>query len=538
MSLRYLIRKSTSVLGFLYGVLDSCPWLVRFISRYTWLRRLFSDLYINLQSYAAPPRPRAYSMAAPYTTWKSLTDKTFTGRHLPPAEDNPRLPPIDKVVALWQRKDSREIPSADTSMLFSFFAQWFTDSFLRTNLLDRRKNTSNHEIDLCQIYGLNDNMTNRLRLKTDGKLKFQMIDGAMYPPYLFDVEKTTVGNWVFADPEFENLHPRYALEFIFAGVPEDRLKTMFAVGLEHGNSAIGYTILNTIMLREHNRLCDLLKAAHTGWDDERLFQTARNIMIVLLIKIVLGDYIGQFSRLDFILEPTPGMAEKQTWYRNNWISLEFNLLYRWHSMVPEQFVMGSQTFPLADIRSNVPLVTQYGVGPFIDAATKQRAGQIGLHNTPGIFFEPMPLGADNRSVMERTVAMGRDAKLRSFNDYCEAFSYPRLKSFDELTDDAALREELRQLYNDRIDDLEWHVGIFAEKADPSFMLGRLLTRMVGYDAFTHALTNPLMASCVHNEATFSREGLALISATNSIADIIRRNISDGGGVAASFSTRT
>jgi prostaglandin-endoperoxide synthase 2 len=240
--------------------------------------------------------------------------------------------------------------------------------------------------------------------------------------------------------------------------------------------------------------------------------------------------------MDFNLEPTPGKAEKQTWYRTNWISLEFNLLYRWHSMVPERFVVGSDTLPLSSIRSNAALVTKYGLGPLIDAASRQRAGRIGLHNTPEFFFEPMPFGADNRSVMERTVAMGRDAKLRSFNDYREAFSYPRLRSFDELTDDVELREELRQLYHNRIDDLEWHVGIFAEKADPSFMLGRLLTRMVGYDAFTHALTNPLMATTVHNEATFSKVGLSVISATNSLASIIHRNIRAGEKVAASFST--
>ncbi len=527
-----------TLLEFVFGLLNRFPWIIRIISRIPCLRRFFSDLYINLQAYSAPPRPRAYSMAGSYTTWKSLTDRTFTGRHLPAAEDSPNLPPMEKVVALWQRKNNQEIPSADTSMLFSFFAQWFTDSFLRTNPLDRRKNTSNHEIDLCQIYGLNEDVTNRLRLKQDGKLKYQIIKGAVYPPYLFDVEKTTSSNWVFANAEFETLHPRYALEFIFNGVPEERLKYMFAVGLEHGNLVIGYTVLNTIMLREHNRICDLLKASHADWDDEKLFQTTRNIMIVLLIKIVLGDYIGQFSSLDFILDPTPGMAEKQRWYRTNWIALEFNLLYRWHSMVPENFYMGGKTFPLAEIRSNIPLVTQYGVEPIIDAATRQHTGQIGLHNTPAMFFEPMPMGPDNRSIMERTVAMGRDAKLRSFNDYREAFSFSRLKSFDELTDDLALREELRQLYSDRIDDLEWHVGIFAEKAHPSFMLGRLLTRMVGYDAFTHALTNPLMATSVHNEATFTKIGLAVINETNAIGDIIRRNISDGDKVAANFTTPT
>ena len=35
--------------------------------------------------------------------------------------------------------------------LFMLFAQWFTDSFLRTERSDWRKNTSTQEIDFCQI---------------------------------------------------------------------------------------------------------------------------------------------------------------------------------------------------------------------------------------------------------------------------------------------------------------------------------------------------------------------------------------------------
>ncbi|WP_292567624.1 peroxidase family protein [Methylomonas sp.] len=519
---------------FLFGLLIRFPGIIGFISRITWVRRLISDFYINKIAYSAPPRPRPFSMASSYTTWQSLTDRRFTGRHLPEAEPNDNLPSADKVVDLWRRKENIEIPSSNTSLLFAFFAQWFTDSFLRTNLLDRRKNTSNHEIDLCQIYGLREELTDILRLKEGGKLKYQLIDGEVYPPYLFDVEKTTRENWVFAEPAFENLHPRYALEFIFNDVPEERLKRMFAVGLEHGNSAIGYSILNTIMLREHNRICDLLTAAYPEWDDERLFQTARNTMIVLLIKVVLQDYIRQFSGIGFTLDPTPGMAEKQNWYRTNWIALEFNLLYRWHSLVPEHFAVGDKRYALDEFRSNPPLVTEYGLGPLITAASKQKAGRIGLHNTHRFFFEPFPLGDDKRSVMARTVDMARQAKLRSFNDYREAFSMPRLNSFEELTDDTDLQQELKQLYNGNIDDLEWHVGIFAEKPDASFMLGRLMARMVGYDAFTHALTNPLMSVHIQNQNTFSKVGLSVIDATGGLADIVKRNVKDPDNVIASF----
>lgn len=525
------------MLNLLFRFLNRFPWIIRTLTRIRCIRRFISDFYINKQAYSVTSRPRPFSTMAPYTTWRSLTDRTFTGRHLPEAE-NQNLPSIEKVVDLWRRKDNKEIPSANTSMLFSFFAQWFTDSFLRTDLRDRRKNTSNHEIDLCQIYGLREEITNYLRLKKDGKLKYQIIDGEVFPPYLFNVEETTSEKWVFASEDFEKLHPRYALEFIFSNVPEERLKQMFAVGLEHGNSAIGYTVLNTIMLREHNQICDQLKDAYPEWDDERLFQTARNIMIVLLIRVIIGDYIGQFSQLEFELDPTPGMAEKQTWYRTNWITMEFNLLYRWHSMVPEKFVIGDDSLNLDEFRNNVPLVTKYGVESVITAASRQRTGQIGLYNTPSFFFEPLPIGNDNRSVMERTVEMSRQVKLGSFNDYLEAFSFSRLKSFEQLTDDVELQQELKTLYNNQIDDLEWHVGVFAERHNETFMLGRLMTRMVGYDAFTHALTNPLMSTHVYNENTFSNIGLSIIEKTTTLADIVKRNVTDSDTVEASFKTAT
>ena len=520
----------------LFRIANRFPWLVRIVSRITLLRRLISDAFINWQAYSTNPRPRPFSMASSYTTWQSLTDKSFTGRHLPEAEGNQNLPSMEKVVDLWRRKENKEIPSVDTSILFAFFAQWFTDSFLRTDFRDRRKNTSNHEIDLCQVYGLREEITHYLRLKKDGKLKYQIVDGEIFPPYLFNVEETTTGNWVFADKEFEKLHPREVLDFVFSNIPEERLKRMFAAGLEHGNSSVGYTIMNTLMLREHNRICDLLKEAYPKWDDERLFQTARNIMVVLLIKVVLADYVSRFTQFGFTLDPSPDLAERQRWYRTNWISLEFNLLYRWHSMVPENYIVGNKSYQLDEFRNNTPLVIQTGIGRLITAASVQKAGRIGLHNTHSYFFYPLPVGDDNRSVMERSIAMGREAKLRPFNDYREAFNMPRLRSFEELTDDGELQRELKDLYKNRIDDLEWQVGIFAEDHDEGFSLGRLMVRMVGYDAFTHALTNPLVSIYVHNEKTFSKVGQFVIEETNSLADIVKRNVKDSDTVVASFNT--
>jgi prostaglandin-endoperoxide synthase 2 len=418
---------------------------------------------------------------------------------------------------LWKREGDKEIASFDTSMLFSFFAQWFTDSFLRTHLNDRKKNFSNHEIDFCQLYGMKPRHTDILRLKEGGKLKFQTIEGEVYPPFLFDPDKTTKDEWVFSDPEFEHLHERSKLEFIFQNTPIERLRHVFATGLEHGNANVGYILLNTIALREHNRICDELARANPAWadDDERLFQVARNINTVLLLKIVIGDYVKHISSIDFPFTVLPGMAEKQAWYRSNWISLEFDLLYRWHSMVPERLVINGNAYSPDDYRVNSDLLLTYGVEAMLTSASRQLAGKIGLKNTPGFFFDPMPLQnpdtgeVDNCSIQDRTVQMGRDAHLRSMNDYREAFGLARLKSFEELTDDADLQARLKDLYKD-IDRVEWHVGIFAEKHAPGAMLGELMTTMVAYDAFTHALANPLLSQNVYSEATFSRKGLEII----------------------------
>ena len=60
------------------------------------------------------------------------------------------------------------------------------------------------------------------------------------------------------------------------------------------------------------------------------------------------------------------------------------------------------------------------------------------------------------------------------------------------------------------------------------MLPALIGRMVGVDAFSQALTNPLLAPRVFNEETFSPLGWDLIRTTNKLSDLVQRNTPDTG----------
>lgn len=507
------------------------------------VRQAISWFVIEGYARATAPRPRPFSLAADYTTWQGLTDRMFSGRHLPVPNDadRPIEPPPDDVLALFLREGDGT-PAEDTSVMFTFFAQWFTDSFLRTDWDDNRKNTSNHEIDLCQIYGLTVKQTDALRgpkndglvpARRGGLLKSQMLKDnenreAEFPPFLFERRNGTL---VVKD-EFKDLHSDRVLDIVLADVKDPEKAYVFAVGLEHGNSVIGNSMLNTLFLREHNRIARQLASENPIWDDERLFQTARNILIVILLKLIVEEYIVQIGP-DFPLETVPFIADGKRWNKSNWIAIEFNLLYRWHQLVPNKVSGGERSLSLAEMRNNNPLVVKEGIDNLFEFLSRSRAGKIGLFNTHSHLVTPQP--NSRPSVEQRTIKLMRDARLASYNAYRTAFGLAEKKSFEDLTKDKRVIKELKALYG-TVDKLEWYVGIFAEGYKDSAMMGELMTTMVAHDAFTQALTNPLLSRNVFNEQTFTRSGLKLIEVTNSLQDIVHRNCPTKPWV--SFSVKT
>lgn len=489
------------------------------------LRRLVSKITINRYAYACPPRPRSLSMADDYTTWRGLVDKRFSGRHLPPASGDvaPAHPDIEAVLALFERREFRA--AEDTSLLFPLFAQWFVDSFLRTKWEEGdsrsfRENESNHEIDLCQIYGMSEVQTTMLREGAGGRLASREINGESWPPALFEeqdgaldlAERYRAHPGIGDAPDLPGLYTRANFERVYRNWSPEQKQAAFAAGLEHGSSTLGNSAMNTLFLREHNRTAGLLAAAHPDWNDERLFQTARNVTMVVLLNIVIGDYIVHIAPVPIQLEAVPGMAEKEGWYRNNWMAVEFALLYRWHDLIPEQFTIGGRTRDgIALTRANALLV-ESGLGAVLRDASRQPAGRIGLGNTPDFLLD----------VKRLSIEMGRSCHLAPFNAYRVHYGLKPVKTFEALTGDPELAGRLRGLYGS-IDRLEWFVGLFAEGYGESEMMGEMLTNMVANDAFTQALTNPLLAKSVYNSGTFGEEGMAIVRETRTLAQVIARN---------------
>ena len=476
------------------------------INRSERLGSVVNKLIINNAVKKTRNRPHPLSTLAPYTSWSSLTDLTWFSRHLPPKRQD-GLPDIECVKKLFRFDADRSPVSTKSTLLFPSFAQWFTDGFLLTLEGDRKRTKTNHAIDLSPLYGLSSRETDCIRTRSQhpgkkGRLKSEIIGGEEYAPTMFD----EAGN---KKPEFDPLPVPLALP---ADHPLAKKRTIFAFAGERANSTPMTAMLSTLFLREHNRLCAMLEANNPDWDDERVFQTARNINIALLIKIVVEEYINHISPYHFKLRADPSVCWRADWCRANWIAIEFNLLYRWHSLVPDKIRWDGAVLETTEMVFDHRHLTRVGLRRAFASASSQPSWHLGLFNTAKFLM----------GVEEHSLEQGRDNGLASYNDYREAMGYPRVTRFEQINGDAKVVEELREVYGD-VDKVEFYVGLFAEERPPLSAVPPLIGRMVAIDAFSQALTNPLLSEHIFNEVTFTPEGFRTIKETSRLEDLLKRN---------------
>ena len=410
------------------------------------VHRRVNGILIDRAILKIPTRPNPLSTMAGYTSWASLTDRTYDSRHLPPADAAQRGHPGAEDVAALFTREGEMTPCEKSTVLFPYFAEWFVDGFLRSDrpkrdpqtgeiihdpdtgepLRDVAKNESNHEIDLIQIYGLNDAVTRQLRAGEGGLLQYQVIDGEEYPPYLYEGERKKFDKVTVVRDE---------------QITADQRRQLFAVGSDTGNLQLGFVMMNVLFLREHNRIARMLEKEY-GWDDERLFQTTRNILTVILIKIVVEEYINHISPYHLKLLADPTGFRNPRWYRQNWMAIEFNLLYRWHSLVPSSFRIGDRDVGVNDTLFNTDILIERGLGACFEDASNQRAGRVGLFNSP-----PEVWQAEVASIQQ-----ARAVELRPYNEYRRLARFPRAERFDDVSSDPRVQQGLRDVYGDVDDD--------------------------------------------------------------------------------------
>ncbi|XP_066280268.1 prostaglandin G/H synthase 2-like [Branchiostoma lanceolatum] len=452
--------------------------------------------------------PPLYHTGHDYTTWDTYSDRSSYTRALPPV-------PADCPTPMGT-KGRKELPSAEylaetflarrtflpdtsrrTNVLFGFTAQHFTHQFFKTDFKKGPGRTwSDHAVDMGHVYGETTERQHQLRTFRDGKLKYQLVDGEMFPPGLQDAP----------------VHMLYP-----PNVPEEK---RFALGHEFFGLLPGLFVWSTVWLREHNRVCDVMKDLHPDWDDERLFQTARLILIGENIKFVIEEYVQHLAGKNFKLLWDPELLfEEKVQYQNR-IFVEFNHLYHWHALMPDQFHIDGTTYDMEDYLYNSHIVLKHGFNATVDAMSRQIAGRFGPRN----------IGPVNLKVAVETIKAGRKLRMQSLNQYRKRFGMPPYKTFLELTaGDAEMAAQLEEAYGD-IDTVELYFGWAIENPMPGSVLSQMFVRMGSTFAFTGTLSNPICSPGWWKPSTFGGEvGFNLVK-TTTLKDLFCRNMNGPCGL--------
>jgi prostaglandin-endoperoxide synthase 2 len=500
------------------------PFVTALLRPFPPLYRLANRYYINNAiKKVKPPRPYRLSTKAAYTSWDTLTDRSYSARELPPTDHVLESPTPAELKALFTRTEFK--PSPKSSLLFAYFAQWFTDGVLRSDrsVIDPKtkkikeprditKNESTHEVDLAQLYGLTSEDGEMLRSRTDrALLAYQEINGEEYPPDLFANGKRV--------RQFERLR-------IIGAEKDDVAKgELLAMGSDAGNTQIGYSMFNTLFLRAHNKIAREIRTAQgDAWDDDRVFAASRNVLVVLMIKLIIEEYINHISPWAFQFKFDPTGFEREKWRRQNWMAVEFNLLYRWHCLLPPELMIGGRPHALSETMFRTrTLFAEHGLGALLEEASQQPAGAIELFNVgdrDGILLKTAELP---------TIKAGRAVKLQSYNEYRKHCGFAPARRFEDFSSDANVVTGLKELYKDDVDAVEFYPGLFAEDRVTNSVVPPLMGRLIAVHAFSQLLTNPLLAPAVYkSDETFSARGRELMGEITGLKKLIDWVLPDRG----------
>ncbi|NWR64611.1 PGH1 synthase, partial [Bucorvus abyssinicus] len=495
--LRELLKPSPA---FYHFILTHFRWFWDIVNS-TFIRDTLMRLVLTVRAKLIPSPP-TFNSDYGYISWEAYANVSYYTRVLPPVPDNcpmpmgtkgkQQLPDPQLLAERFLLRQKFEADPRGTNLMFAFFAQHFTHQFFKTSGKMGRGFTKalGHGVDLGHLYGDDLQRQHQLRLFRDGKLKYQVVDGEVYPPMVTDAP----------------VHMVYP-----SAIPKEK---QLAMGQEVFGLLPGLCMYATLWLREHNRVCDILKREHPTWSDEQLFQTARLILIGETIKIVIEDYVQHLSGYYLNLKFDPELLFGTQFQYRNRIAVEFNQLYHWHGLMPDSFIIQGEEYSYEQFLYNTSMLMDYGVEALVESFSKQVAGRIG--------------GGQNINANVLKVAVGvikesRELRLQPFNEYRKRFGMKPYKSFQELTGEEEKAAELEELYGD-IDALEFYPGLLLEKPQPNGIFGESMVEIGAPFSLKGLLGNPICSPEYWKPSTFGGETGFEIVKTASLEKLVCLNV--------------
>ena len=346
-------------------------------------------------------------------------------------------------------------------------------------------NELTHYIDGSMVYGSTKARADFLRENEGGRLK----EGANFPtdtgkPSLPEVPAEPGSDGRCATP-VENVEGevRGGLPNAQGCCPPGR-DSCFVAGDVRVNEQLSLTVMHTIWLREHNRVARALESINSQWDDERIYQEARKIVIAQIQQIHYREYLpavfGQ-EMFDKLIGP----------YANYQPQLDVTVpnafataAYRFgHSQIQNQFDRLDASFepieqgPLSLVRAFMNPQEYFngdGTDPMVRGWISQPARRLDEFLNSILtsrLFEPAGQPGRGMDLATLNIQRGRDHGLPPYpvwRDFCQT-RFPMLSNFTGFANELT-KIRFLQTYGS-LDTVDLFVGGLAEEPLPGALIG-------------------------------------------------------------------
>jgi len=310
--------------------------------------------------------------------------------------------------------------------------------------------------------------------------------------------------------------PSMAMENPFA-------KNWFIAGDVRANENTLLLCLHTLFAREHNRLCEELKATNPSWTDEQLYQTAKRQVSGMIQAIVyeewlpaLGIELPEFQKYDPTIDPSISNVFSAAAFRYGHTTINSNIV----RMGNDGHIMEEGNTILKEIFFN-PMTLMEAGG--MEALMKGMSTQVQqdldckiIDDLRNFLFGPP--GAGGLDLAAINIQRGRERGLADYNTIRQDVGLPAIGTTQEITSNPAVAATLAALY-ENINDIDPWVGMLAEDHVPNSLFGETTLRIVA-EQFQRLRDGDRFY--YENDPLLSLEDIQTIKNTR-LADIIRRN---------------
>ncbi|KAG6865223.1 hypothetical protein C0991_004346 [Blastosporella zonata] len=352
--------------------------------------------------------------------------------------------------------------AAGLSTLIFAFASIVTHSLFRTDLKNVHINNASSYLDLSPLYGDNQAAQDKVRDKASGR-------GLLYPD-------------TFSEERLLFLPPATSV-----------LLVLFS--RNHNYIAERLLKINERRLWSDPPPTDPAKRA---LQDEQIFQTARLVNGGHFMSTIMGDYVAGFlgaaEGSNFYLDPFDVIDTKDLKVdrgRGNHVSVEFNIMYRWHFILsaPEQKwtedifnqAFGGKPFDqlnLSDLGTVAKVFDDVAPNPADRTFFGLKRGTDGrfsdddlarvLHTaieTPGGAYRGRGTPEVLRLVELMGIEQARSWGVCTMNEFRKFLGLKEFETFEDWNPDPEIANAARRLYG-HVDNLELYIGLQAEATVP------------------------------------------------------------------------